>query len=243
MSVPLELFDEGYLYFSDDVLGTERSDADARVVADLLELRPGMRVLDVPCGEGRIGGRLARLGCEVVGVDVTERFLALGREKYPEVKFEHADMRELDYEAEFDAVVNWYTSFGYFGPDTNDAVLRRFARALRPGGRLLIELHNPSRLRRLLELAGGSSAVVVERDGNLMADRITYDPESRCSVTERFIVRNGVVRRLEFSLEQVPVPELERRLRAAGFTRFELFGRGGGPYEPEGPRLIAVATS
>jgi cyclopropane fatty-acyl-phospholipid synthase-like methyltransferase len=66
MPVPPELFDEDYLYFYDEVLSAERADADAEVVARLLRLEPGARVLDVPCGTGRIAGRLAARGCEVV---------------------------------------------------------------------------------------------------------------------------------------------------------------------------------
>ena len=50
MSVPPEIFDEDYLYFYSDVLGPERSEADAELVARLLSLRPSIRVLDVPCG-------------------------------------------------------------------------------------------------------------------------------------------------------------------------------------------------
>jgi SAM-dependent methyltransferase len=200
-----------------------------------------MRVLDVPCGEGRIAGRLARRGCEVVGLDSNERFLALGRERYPEVDFERRDMRHLPYEAEFDAVVNWFTSFGYFDAATNDSVLAGFARALLPGGRLALELHNPGRLTRLLELTRGTSATVVERDGDLLVDRVTYDQAERRSHTERFIVRGGQVRKLEFSLEQVPAPQLVERLHSAGFREVQLFGQGGGPFEAEGPRLIALA--
>jgi SAM-dependent methyltransferase len=167
VSVPPELFDDDYLYFYADILGDERSDADAETVARLLSLRPGVRVLDVPCGDGRIAGRLARRGCEVVGIDSSEHFLALGRERYPEVEFARGDMRRLPYEAEFDAVVNWFTSFGYFDADGNDSVLAGFARALLPGGRLVLELHNPARLARLVELTGGVSASVIERDGDL----------------------------------------------------------------------------
>jgi SAM-dependent methyltransferase len=241
MSVPPELFDEDYLYFYSEVLGAERSEADAKLVARLLSLEPGMKVLDVPCGEGRIAGRLARLGCEVVGVDASERFLDLARQQWPKVTFSRRDMRELPFESEFDAIVNWFTSFGYFDRQTNDAVLRSFARALRPGGKLLLEFHNPGRLERLVELAGGSSASVMERDGNLIADRITYDPADGFSRTERFIVREGRVRRLEFRLEQIPAERLVPRLRDAGFEEVSLFGQGGGELEPEGPRLIALA--
>jgi SAM-dependent methyltransferase len=242
MPVPPEVFDDDYLYFYDELLGGGRADADAEVVARLLGLEQGARVLDVPCGTGRIAGRLAARGCEVVGADITDRFLALARAWYPGVRFEHRDIRELDYEDEFDAVVNWFTSWGYFDPATNDAVLRAFARALRPGGRLLIELHNPERLRRILELAGGVTWTGAERDGELMVDRIKLIEDGRQSHTDRFVVRGGQARRIEFTLEQVPGDELRARLERAGFESARLFGAGGGQFLPEGPRMIALAV-
>lgn len=241
MGVPFELFDDDYLYFCADVLGTQRSDADAALISELLSLRAGMRVLDAPCGEGRISGRLAQRGCEVVGIDTSERFLAIARDRYPGVAFERRDLRELGYEDEFDAAVNWFTSFGYFDPPTNDEMLAALARALRPGGRLLLELHNPWRLQRLLEASGGTAGIVVNQGANVIADRITYDEATRRSRTERFMVRDGRVRELEFSLEQVAAPDLVRRLRGAGFERVELRGDGGAPFQPDARRLIAIA--
>lgn len=241
MPVPPEMFDDEYLYFYADLFGDERSDAEAELVWRLLGLEPGMRVLDVPCGEGRVAGRLAQRGCEVVGVDYTEAWVELARKQYPEATFELADMRSLAYDAEFDAVLNWFTSFGYFDPQTNDQVLASFARALRRGGRLLLELHNPWRLQRLLKQTGGTSAYVLDKDGALMADRISYDAETRMSRTERFIVRDGRTRTLEFTLEQVPAPALVNRLRRAGFASVELFGDGGSAFAPDSRRLLAVA--
>ena len=243
LSVPPEIFDDDYIYFSAELFGPERSDADAELIARLLSLESGTRVLDAPCGEGRIAGRLARRGCDVVGVDNSERLLALARERYPEAAFEARDLRALRYAHEFDAVVNWFTSFGYFEPETNDAVLAAFARALRPGGRLLLDMHNPWHLARLLEPGGGSSAYVVERGDDLLIDRASYDQATRRSRTERFIVRDGHVRKLEFSLEQVPAPQLRRRLRRAGFNDVTLFGAGGTPFEAGGRRLIAIART
>ena len=241
MGVPFELFDDDYLYFYADVLGAQRSDADAALISDLLSLRPGMRVLDAPCGEGRIAGRLAQRGCDVVGIDATERFLELARDRHPRVAFDRRDLRKLEYEDEFDAAVNWFTSFGYFDPQTNDGVLAGLARALRPGGRLLLELHNPWRLQRLLEASGGTAGVIVNKGADVIADRVTYDEATRRSRTERFMVRDGRVRELEFSLEQVNAPDLVRRLRRAGFERVELRGDGGAPFEPGARRLIAIA--
>jgi SAM-dependent methyltransferase len=212
------------------------------MIARLLALESGARVLDVPCGEGRIAGRLAALGAHVTGLDTSDRFLTIARERHPNVTFEHRDMRELGYRGEFDAIVNFFTSFGYFDPATNDRVLASFAAALRPGGRLLLDMANPDKLKQLLELTGGTAAVFTERDGNHMVDEVSYDAGERRSVTKRHIVRDGNVRSLVFTVEQVPAPELTERLRAAGFSTVELFGQDGTPFDPDGRRLIAVAT-
>jgi SAM-dependent methyltransferase len=241
MGVPAEVFDDDYLYFYEEVLGDKRSDADAAVVARLLSLEAGMRVLDVPCGEGRIAGRLAALGCDVVGIDNNERFVELARARHPGPQYRVGDMRELAYDTEFDAVLNWFTSFGYFDAPTNDAVLSAFARALRPGGRLLLDIYNPARLRRLIDLAGGQTAVAVERGNDLIVDRISIDDEEGRGRTERFLVRDGRVRKLEFSIELVDAEVLRERLLAAGFTEVELFGAGGSGFDPDGRRLIALA--
>src|SRR4051794_2345011 len=102
VTVPAELFDDDYLYFYADLFGPARSDSEAELIARLLSLQPGMRVLDVPCGEGRIAGRIAGMGCEVVGVDYTEAWIELARKQYPQAAFRHGDMRSLPYDQEFD---------------------------------------------------------------------------------------------------------------------------------------------
>jgi SAM-dependent methyltransferase len=127
-------------------------------------------------------------------------------------------MRNLDCASEFEAVINWFTSFGYFDPATNDRLLTSLARALRPGGKLLLDVINPLRLGRLVELAGGVTAMVRERNGNLMVDRVCITNEGR-SETERFIIRDGQVRRTNYSIElmypdQLVGPPARRWLRA-----------------------------
>lgn len=241
MGIPPEAFDEDYLYFYAEVLSDARSDADAALAARLIGAEPGLRVLDVPCGEGRIAGRLRRRGCEVVGVDDNPLFLSLARERWPDVRFERHDMRALPFASSFDVVVNWFTSFGYFDRAGNEAQLAGFARALRPAGLLLLETHNPIRLARLVELAGGSAAVLVEREGNLMVDLVTYRPPEPLAHTRRFIVRDGRARTIDFAMEQVGAAELERRLRDAGFADVRILGDDGGRLTPESRRLIALA--
>lgn len=141
-----EVFDDDYLYFYDTFLTGEQTQADADCIVELLGLRAGMRVLDLACGYGRTANALASRGVEVVGLDENERFLERARREAPgdkaPVEYVRGDMRSLPWRDEFDAVVCWFTSFGYFTDAGNFAVLTEAFRALRRGGRLLIDTQN-----------------------------------------------------------------------------------------------------
>jgi len=127
---------------------TKGTDQEVDVLVDSLGLRPGARILDVGCGPGRHAHALGRRGFEVLGVDISERFVSLARENTPHgshVTFERADARTLRFDSEFDAVISLCQ--GAFGLsagagvtplDPDRAVLDGMARALRPGGRLAL---------------------------------------------------------------------------------------------------------
>jgi SAM-dependent methyltransferase len=239
--VPPELFDEDvYDYFYGAAL--ERgSDAQAALIAELGGLRAGTAVLDVPCGDGRIAVRLAQRGCRVVAVDRSARFIARARARAggERVRFDVGDMRALRHDAEFECVVNWFTSFGYFDAPTNRALLRAFRRALRPAGRLVLELRNPATLRRAVAAGDGSAAFVVDRGLDLLVDRARLDGDR--THVERFVVRDGRVRKIEFSLETFDSDALGAALREAGFSAVELFDGDGEPFTAQSTRLVAVA--
>jgi SAM-dependent methyltransferase len=118
------------------------------LIVTVLQLEAGDRVLDLACGSGVHACRLAARGLDVVGVDIAPSLIAHDRQQAREqgldtVRFEQGDMRELAYEKEFDAVLLLSGSFGFFDDDTNLDVLRRMARALRPGGQVLIDVFDP----------------------------------------------------------------------------------------------------
>ena len=127
---------------------TKGTDQEVGFLVDCLGLAPGARILDVGCGPGRHAHALGRRGFEVVGVDISERFVTLARQNIPDgvtVTFERADARALAFDSEFDAVISLCQgAFGLSGGagvaslDPDRGVLEGMARALRPGGRLAL---------------------------------------------------------------------------------------------------------
>jgi SAM-dependent methyltransferase len=111
-----------------------------------LRLRPGARLADICCGVGRHSIPLAGRGVEVTGVDFCAGYVALAEEKAGRLPatFVRADMRETGLETgAFDAVINMWTSFGYFADEgENERAMAEWSRLLRPGGRLVMSLVN-----------------------------------------------------------------------------------------------------
>lgn len=123
---------------------------------DALQLQPGQRVLDVGCGPGRHALELARRGIKVVGVDASCEFLALAREHAAadglDAHFELLDVRELSYEAEFDAAICLCQGgFGLLGGREEVNVFNRIVRTLREGGQLAVSAFSAAFAVRFLE--------------------------------------------------------------------------------------------
>jgi SAM-dependent methyltransferase len=108
---------------------------EAAYVAALVP--PGARVLDAGCGTGRIAIELARRGYDVVGVDSDASMLQVAREQARALPWHLADLAELEDESSYDLVVAAGNVMIFVAPGTGPEVVRRMARALRPGGLLV----------------------------------------------------------------------------------------------------------
>ena len=111
----------------------------------ILALPSGARVLDVPCGQGRHAHLLAEAGFRVDGLDYSAHLLARARDRGtgPTLRYTRGDMRQLParWTGRFDAVVNLFTSFGFFtDPDDDARVVREFARVLAPRGEAYVQV-------------------------------------------------------------------------------------------------------
>jgi len=239
----MRLFGEDYLWFWEPLLTDEQSDEEAELIWRLLELAPGLEVLDLACGHGRIANRLAARGVRVTGLDATAPFLERARAdaaaRGVEVEYVEGDIRSLPWrEPSFDAVVCWFTSFGYHEDDELRGVLRGVRAALRPGGRFVLDLNNlPVLMSRYLP------ATVVERDGDLLVTIHRFDPVESRGYADYVAMRGGEARRYPTFVRMFTFPELRDWLLAAGFSRVDAYGRDGEPLNMEHRRLVAVARA
>lgn len=236
-----EVFDEDYLYFYGPYVDGVVADAEAELLVELLRLEPGQLVLDAGCGHGRIARALARDGFDVVGVDRSRPFLDAARRGAESdglaLDLRLGDLRQLEqaFEGGAAGVICWFTTLGYHDDDVEREVLLGLCRALRAGGRLVVE-HVP-RDAWLREFGTGQ---VLVREGNFMLDRHRFDPAQRRLHVTRWVDRDGLRRRVAFSIRLFDAKELGEWMCAAGLEDVELLDGDGLPYVEGADRMIAV---
>lgn len=230
----------------DELVASDETAAELRELRRLLPPPPA-RVLDVACGTGRHSVGLARLGYAVTGADLSPSYLALARRRArrsgAKVAFVRCDMRCLGLSGRFDAVINLWTSFGYFATPAQDiAALRSMRAALAPGGRLILEIVDGDHVRERLQSRSWSPAgrgwMLEEnrwrrgKDPAVMTERIYVAPDGSSRSSETFVRHyDGSRLRAAFVLaglrgvklrsgllEPTAPPGLRRRILAIGWN-------------------------
>jgi SAM-dependent methyltransferase len=167
---------------------------------------------------------LARMGLDMTGVDLMDSFIRRARRRAKRggvaVDFRRGDMREIEFDMAFDAVINWFSSFGYFSDAVNLAVCRRMFRALKPGGRLLIECLNKSWFLTHFE-----PHLTMEVHGVGIDIRTRFDARTQRAEATWVFRRGAATERRRISLRMFNGTDLRTLLRRAGFREIELIGR------------------
>ncbi len=210
-------------------------DADTEIVCGLL---PAGRVLDVPCGDGRLSARLAEAGYDVTGIDVSPDAIELARARGLDARFVEGDLRALPDLGPFDGVVSWGNSFGYLTPPETVRSLAAFRRLVKPGGRLVLE---SATVAESLLVAGISEHREIEFGGVKMTSTNRYRASESRLESEYVFESIGAVEHSRGAHHVHTSGEVVRMLRDAGFEQVELLD-GSGPYKLGSRRMIAVAS-
>ena len=223
-------FPEGWAEVVGDAIDPERTAAQVDRIERMLEPEPSARMLDVPCGVGRLTIPLAEHGYTMTGVDVTPEYLEEAHRRASETGVEvdwvEGDMRDLPWTREFDGAFCFGGSFGYFDDEGNAAFLAAAARVLRPGSWFLVDTHLAETLFPKFQPRGweriGDVVVLQERDWDEVSGRVG---------TEWTFIREGdIVSKNRSSIRVYTARELRTQLEEAGFADVE--GLDAGSEEP-----------
>lgn len=228
------------ILFNQKRLGAAAEEVDQ--IIKLSGIRKGAKILDLCCGIGRHSLELARRGYNVVGVDLTEEYLAKARRKAKaeglNVQFVRDDMRRFCLLDSFNAAINMYTAFGYFeNPAEDRRVLANVYRSLRKGGTLIIDVIGKEVLARIF-----CQREWYEEKGRtyLLVHKICRDWSW---VDNKWILlENGKRQEITFGHRIYSAAELTGLLKDCGFKSVEIYGDlAGSDYDHNAKRLVAVA--
>lgn len=202
----------------------KQTNAWVRIAIKHLHLRKGTRFLDCPCGPGRVSIPLLKKGVKVIGIDINKEYLAefatRAQRAGLKVELHHGDMRRLTFHNQFDAAANLFTSIGYFESDReNQAVVNAAFRALRPGGRYLLDTVSRDWL-----LKHFVSSDWMERGGAKLLHQRTFDFKTSLEHCHWTFLHDGTEQTYEVTLRWYSVHEVLNMFKKAGFVDIETFG-------------------
>lgn len=160
----------------------ERGEEDALAISGFLQEKgmTGCKVLDVPCGIGRVGVPLAQLGFSVTGVDYSPHLVKVAGAKAKRfgveerAAFRVGEMSKLDgifEEGAYDCAINVFTSIGYDTEKEDLEFFRALRRVVRRGGLFII-----SGLRNRDYLSAHPAQNLYEESRNLLVlDKYSFD--------------------------------------------------------------------
>ena len=197
------------------------------VMVDWLGLAPGARLLDVTCGPGLYAAEFARRGVQVTGIDFSPASIRYARALCQDLpcEFIQEDVRALDLAGEeFDAAIYIYGQFTVLQPAESLDVLERIGAALRPGGRLLLEILDDDKFDKKDDTWWYTDT------GGLWGDfpylhlgERAWDPVQRAAV-ERFHILNletGEMQVYGLSDQAYTAEQVTDMLQKAGFGQVE----------------------
>jgi len=222
-------FDAQYLREYEPIFSDAEDRRDVGRLIEVLGLPVGARILDVPCGQGRHAHLLAEAGYRVDGLDYSEHLLRVARGRDDGVRYTRGDMRRLParWAGRFDAVVNLFTSFGFFLDPADDArVIGEFARVLRPGG--VFVFHGSSRDGVMARFLGrdwwksdDGTLIAHERSFDVLSGILTVHVEWRSPAPARRGLRRNGSR--EYRIRLYTATRLAELCAAAGLVVEEAY--------------------
>jgi SAM-dependent methyltransferase len=236
--IPQDWYATAFDGMSAEMAWTERTESEIKRALTMLRPQGGERILDLACGTGRHSLELVRQGFSVVGVEISSELVEIARrdaeQQGLEATFIEGDLRELDFEDEFDVVLNLNDgAVGYFETDEeNHRTFEVISRALKQGGQNLVQVPNLLYARTHLPqrswIPSSGMVELVEHRWN-KKDRYMEGAMIPLRFGE---VLEGLDKRIEFRQRLYAVDEFREIYASVGMTLERVFHGNGRPKEP-----------
>jgi len=202
-------------------INDEQTRAEADFIQKQLRLTASARVLDVPCGNGRLALELARRGFELTGVDISAEFMDEAKRNSSaagvDIDWHERDMRNLPWTNEFDGAFCFGNSFGYLEDNENSEFLQAVSRSLKTGARFVLDA--PAIAECILPNFQPSRSFEIADISVSIEHR--YDHEQGRMFNDFTFTRNGVEDKRPSSQRVYTYRELTALLRDAGLEVVE----------------------
>ena len=218
------IWGERYMKEKEDVLTAKRNKKETSIIIKYLP-KNCKKIFDAPCGYGRISNNLATLGYNVTGIDINSYFINLAKKQAGQKKLSASyvvsDILEKKIPGRFDAVLNIFTSLGYFENEKkNELFIKRLCQYVKIGGRLIIEIINPIAITKNYKKKGKTTL----RDGTNLYFNRYLDLRTSTNITE---IRSDKQKRIIHIIRLYYPHELANICRKFGCELIEILDQDG----------------
>lgn len=224
------------------LLYSNRNDTEAHFFIDNLlnsiNLKPNSKVLDLACGKGRHSVYLSKKGFQVTGVDLSlNNICEASKQENSNLNFFNHDMRKVFRINHFDAIVNMFTSFGYFETENeNEEVIQSCYKGLNSKGKVVIDFFN-------LNFVKNKIVPFEEKKVSNIVFKIEKKIENNFIIKNICVVEENKEYHFQEKVMALEFSHFQKYLEQNGFNILNLFGDYSlNKFEPNNSeRLIIVA--
>jgi len=188
----------------------------------ILDGKPS-QILDLGCGPGLYLTRFARLGHTCTGLDCAPASIEYARQHAPQgCTYQLGDLRSAEYGSDYDLILLIFGALNLFQPKDAHLILSKARAALKPGGRLVLEISSLDAVDQI----GNQPAMWYSAETGLFSGQPhvclmeTFWEDEQTVATERFYIidaATGEVTRHAASTQGYNEDQIESMLRQAGF--------------------------
>ena len=218
---------------------------------EIFDGRPGL-LLDLGCGPGLYASHLTRLGHQVTGIDYSPASIAYAKEQATQlgqrISYVHADLRAADFGQDYDYAMQIFGETNVFKPVDIRNILAKIFLALKPSGKLILEVHTNEAVKKLGQSDpswwSAAEMSLFSVDPHLVLTDRYWDAEHNVATIRHFVVdaATGNVIRYAQSLQAYTDDEYRSLLAETGFNEIKFYPSLIGTPDPEQEALFVLTA-